>query len=178
MKRTILLGVAVLAGLLGAASISEAQVFVRAPFVRVWVGDGVSVRAPFVNVNVPPSGPYYYYPRVVYAPPVVVETPPPNQFVPPLPKPAVDPNAPPQPVQPVQGTTIESFAKTFQAKAGAYEVTLLNPVNNQPTAVRFTLPEGTPRRVITNRDSIEFFYRIGHWVRIEFDKDGVTVSSR
>lgn len=178
MKRMMMLGAGLLIGCLGMASSSQAQVFVRAPFVRVWVGDGVGVRAPFVNIYVPPAGPRVYYP-----PPVIVESPapmPPVQppFQPPAPRPLPDPNAPPQPIDPAQATTLEAFSKTFQAKAGSYEVTLLNPVSNQPTAVRFTLPEGTPRRVIVNRDSIEFVYRIGQWVRIEFERDGVRVTSR
>ena len=49
---------------------------------------------------------------------------------------------------------------------------------NQPTTVRFCLPEGTPRRVIVKRDSIEFVYGLRQWVRIEFDRDGATVTSR
>ena len=47
MKRTLTIVAAVLLGWLGAVSTSEAQVFIRAPFVRVGVGDGVYVRATF-----------------------------------------------------------------------------------------------------------------------------------
>ena len=76
MKRILILSAAVLAGWLGVVSVSQAQVFVRAPFVRVAVGDGVAVRAPFVNLYVPGNGPVYYRPygpRVVYvAPPPVI----------------------------------------------------------------------------------------------------------
>ena len=78
MKRTLILSAAVLIGWLGLVSSSQAQVFVRAPFVRVWVGDGVGVRAPFVNLYVPPSGPVYgpfYGPRVIYVPPPIVVAP-------------------------------------------------------------------------------------------------------
>ena len=74
--------------------------------------------------------------------------------------------------------TLEAFSKTFQAKAGSYEVSVLNPVSKQPTTVRFTLPEGTPRRVVVTRDSIEWVYGLRQWVRIELDKDGATMMSR
>lgn len=208
MKRTLLLSTAVLLGLLGWTSVSEAQVFIRAPFVRIAVGDGVAVRAPFVNLYVPPAGPVYYpapdpyyYGRPIFQtapPPIIVpqqqpqpQPMPPAQeaYVPPAPQPvpqpapvpvpqAVDPNAPPTPLQPVQAMTIDAFAKSFQAKAGAYDVTLLNPITKQPTRVRFNLPEGTPRRVIVDRNEIEFFYGLRHFVRIEFDREGAIVTSR
>jgi hypothetical protein len=192
MKRTILLSAAVLAGWLGMVSASQAQVFVRAPFVRVAVGDGVAVRAPFVNLWIPPDGPTYYSPfgpRVVYVqpppPPVIVQpqpAPAPQPFVPPAPQPVPKPpivdDAPPQPAQPAQVMTLEAFSKSFKAKAGSYELTLLNPVTKQPAVVRFTLPEGTPKRVHVTRDSIEFIYGLRQWVRIEFDRDGVQVTTR
>jgi hypothetical protein len=193
MKRNVTLSLAIAFGLFGLTPTSEAQVFIRAPFVRVAVGDGVWVRAPFVNLNVPPSGPVYgpvygpYY-RPYYVPqPIIVGSPQPVQpaepFVPPAPQPVPIPqipndNAPPQPIQPAQAPTLESFAKSFQPKAGSYEVTLLNPITRQPTTVRFALPEGTPRRVHTTRDSIEFVYALRQWVRIEFDRDGAIVTSR
>jgi hypothetical protein len=197
MKRTLILCSATLCGVLGLASVSEAQVFVRAPFVRVGVGDGVYVRAPFVNLWVPNGDPYYgpaFGPRVTYmAPPGVVvqpqstqqpqQTPQPPAPQPVLPqptpvKPPIKDDAPPQPVQPAQAPTLDAFAKTFQPKAGTYEVTILNPISKQPTPVRFILPEGTPRRVHLTRDSIEFVYGLRQWVRIEFDRDGVMVTAR
>lgn len=193
MKRTLII-TATLLGVLGLASVSHAQVFIRAPFVRVGVGDGVAVRAPFVNLWIPPDGPYYgpnvYGPRVYYMPPPGVTTqqpPPQQQFVPPQPQPVppqpqpktpIKDDAPPQPVQPVQAPTLETFAKSFQPKAGTYEVTILNPVSKQPAQVRFILPEGTPRRVHLTRDSVEFVYGLRQWVRIEFDRDGVQVTAR
>jgi hypothetical protein len=162
------------------------------------VGDGVYVRAPFVNLYVPGDRPAYYYPpyyqppRVIYSDQIPPYLPPNETFVPPAPKPVMPPpkpqpfdapkpqpsDGPPPAVQPAQATTLESFAKTFQPKAGSYEIDLLNPVSKQPTTVRFMLPEGTPRRVLTTRDSIEFIYSLRQWVRIEFDRDGVTVTSR
>jgi hypothetical protein len=189
MKRTLILSAAVLISWLGFVSASQAQVFVRAPFVRVWVGDGVGVRAPFVNLYVPHSGPVYgpiYGPRVIYVPPpivvqsqpAVVQPMPPATEPVPAPQPPPASNAPPQPIQPVQVLSLEAFAKSFQPKAGSYEVTLLNPVTNQPATVRFTLPEGTPRRVVVTRDSLEFIYSLRQWVRIEFERDSVRVTSR
>ena len=195
MKRTIILGAAVLAAWLSLESAGQAQVFIRAPFVRVGVGNGVSVRAPFVNLYVPSNGPVYappyqiydpiYGPILVPPPPTIVNTPPMppanHQFTPPAPQPLPkinDANAPPAPIEQAQAPTIEAFSKSFQAKAGTYQVALLNPITKQPTTVRFTLPEGTPRRVHLTRDSIEFVYALRQWVRIEFDRDGATVTSR
>lgn len=197
MKRALILGAAVVFGWLACVSVSEAQVFVRAPFVRVYAGDGVAVRAPFVNLYIPGDGPVVYGPRVIYMPPPVVVVqpsapvaqpatpgvvpplPPAQPAFPPAPQPAPDAkNAPPQPLQAVQAPTLDAFSKTFQAKAGSYDVTLINPVTNQPTPVRFTLPEGTPRRVVVTRDSIEWIYALRQWVRIEFDRKGATVISR
>ena len=132
MKRTLILAAAIAIAWLGLATAGQAQVFVRAPFVRVGVGDGVYVRAPFVNLYIPGDGsvPPPYGPRVIYMPPPTViqqPTPPPQAFPPapqpvlPAPKPAIKDDAPPQPVQPAQVPTLDSFAKTFQAKAALYE---------------------------------------------------------
>jgi hypothetical protein len=191
MKRTLIVTTSALALWLACASISEAQVFIRAPFVRVWVGGdgGVGVRAPFVNIGgIPGDYPPPYGPRVIYMPPpgAIVQPAPADNTFPPQPKPLTPapqpaPNAndvPPPPVQAAQTPTLEGFSKTFQAKAGSYEVSVLNPVTKQPTSVRFALPEGTPRRVIVTRDSIEWVYGLRQWVRIEFDKDGAIVTSR
>ncbi|MSU77839.1 MAG: hypothetical protein EXS16_07055 [Gemmataceae bacterium] len=166
-------GCAVMMALVG-VSASEAQVVIRVPFVRINIGDGVSVRAPFVKVYVPPSGP-------VYPPPVVVESLPPPVVIPGPKDPFLSVEksfTPPLPIQPVQAPTLEQFSRTFQAKAGAYEVVIVNPITKQPTLVRFMLPEGEPRRVLVRRDAIEFVYGIGRWVRIEFDRDGVQVTTR
>ena len=193
MKQTLILSTAILTGWLGWNSTSDAQVVIRAPFVRVAVGDGgVAVRAPFVRVSTGGAfyGAYAGYPPPIYtpgfAPPIVIAPPviAPSEFQPPAPRPLPrlpqpkEELAPPLPLQPVDALTLEQFAKTFQPKAGSYEVTILNPVTKQPTKVRFALPEGTPRRVHTNRDSIEFIYGLRQFVRIEFDKDGAMITSR
>ncbi|MCI0379206.1 MAG: hypothetical protein L0215_16480 [Gemmataceae bacterium] len=166
------------------ASAASAQVFVRAPFVRVQVGGpGVYVRAPFVNMFVPsyyppPSGPVYLAPQSrLFVPPTQTEPP----VVQPDAKPPqpVPGEAPPAPLPQANGAmTLEQFAKSFQAKPGNYEVTLLNPVNNQPTTVRFTLLDGSPRRVHVRRNEIEFDYGIRRFVRIQFDLDGAIVVAR
>ena len=72
MKRILILSAAVAMGVLGLASVGSAQVYIRAPFVRVAVGDGTYVRAPFVNLYVP-DGPVYG-PRVLAVPPVIVSS--------------------------------------------------------------------------------------------------------
>src|SRR5713101_2531742 len=57
MLRFITFGLLALVGLVAGASPGQGQVFVRAPFVKVFVGPGVNVRAPFVNVWIPPGPP-------------------------------------------------------------------------------------------------------------------------
>ncbi len=181
MKRTLNFSTAVLAGWLGWTSVTQAQVIIRAPFVRIAVGDGVSIKAPFVRIN---TGEFGYGPY--YGPPVAGQPMPPalDVFQPPVPQKlprvpqAKEDIAPPLPLQPVDALTLEQFAKSFKPKAGFYEVTMLNPVTKRPTNVRFTLPEGTPNRILTNRNSIEFVYGLRQYVRIEFDKDGAIITSR
>ena len=191
MKRSMMI-LGSLAATLAFAATASAQVTVRVPFVRVHVGDGVHVRAPFVNIFVP-SGP-----RVIVMP--GAEQPP--AFVPPQPEaiaepakktPAVKPvpkaepapkaepkndDAPPAPLGLLKVLTPDQFVGSFQPKAGNYEVTLLNPVSNQATTVRFSLPEGSPRRVRVSGNQIEFDYGPRQYVRIRFDRDGAEITSR
>ena len=178
MKRILVASILTAGCLIAGASDAQAQVFVRAPFVRVQVGPGVWVRAPFVNLFVPPAAPIYAAPpgSVVPAPavevlgqPSVVPNPPAGQDA----KPAI--TVPAQPPPPI---SLDQFAKTFQAKAGSYEVDLINPVTKQPTKVRFSLPDGAPRNVHVRPNEIEFRYGVLRFVRIEFDKDGAQVVSR
>jgi hypothetical protein len=181
MIRVFSLGLLALGGVVAAASPGQAQVFVRAPFVRVFVGPGVSVRAPFVDINIP-GRPFIFVP-------------PPSEYIPPQPKIMPNEYIPPQPkIAPKQGTeenipeapkslvenplTLQAFAKSFQARHGSYQVKIVNPVTKTPTIVRFSLPEGSPRRVIVRENEIEFFYGIRHFVRIQFDEDGALVTSR
>jgi hypothetical protein len=178
--KPILLAIALTAAcLVAGASDAHAQVFIRAPFVRVQVGPGVWVRAPFVNLFIPSAAPIYAVPpgSIVPAPPIAEV----------VGQPSVVPNPPatqnpklviPVPAQPPPPLSLDQFAKTFQAKAGSYEVDLINPVTNQPTKVRFALPEGAPRNVHVRPNEIEFRYGVLRFVRIEFDKDGAQVVSR
>src|SRR5436190_13176408 len=122
MKRTLMLSALVAIGWLGMVATSEAQVFIRAPFVRVGVGDGVYVRAPFVNLYVPSNGPVYG-PRVIYVPPTAVAptSPAPSEILPaPQVVPKIDPNAPPAPLQQPAAQTFDAFVKNFQPKAGSF----------------------------------------------------------
>ena len=187
MRRILMVSLLAVGSPLAVASEASAQVFVRAPFVRVEVGPGVAVRAPFVNLWVP-SRTVYAYPPPIYAPPAGYVFPPQQGGQPnlpatppietgPLPKPIGEANPPP-PTLTEKAPTLEQFVKSFQPKAGYYDVELLNPVTNQPTRVRFTLPEGTPKKVEVRQNEIEFRYGVFRFVRIEFDKDGAQVISR
>jgi hypothetical protein len=209
-RRTILTAALVLS----AGSTASAQVSVRAPFVRVEVGPGGTfVRAPFVR--------YYSGPQIFIAPaPIVVVSPGitigPNitvapqavpQAVPqaaaqepplavPVPVPAMpravkqlgpDGLPPPAfgaakdpafvPPPPAKELTLEKFARSFQAKEGSYEVVLTNPVSKMPTAVRFALPAGIPD-VAVGPTSITYRYVGRSMVKIDFDAEGATVTSR
>lgn len=162
-----------------AASAADAQVFVRAPFVRVQVGPGVWVRAPFVNLYVPPAGVTYGAPAGYAVPPAAEVLPfPAKDNAPAVNDPKVGPPPAPLPAQAEPVMSLAQFAKSFQAKAGSYEIDLINPVTNQPTRVRFTLPDGTPKRVEVRNNEIEFRYGPLRFVRIEFDKDGAQVVAR
>jgi hypothetical protein len=48
-------------------------------------------------------------------------------------------------------------------------------LTQQPTAVRFSLPAGTPQRVQIGQAYIEYRYTGRQMVRIEFDCDRATV---
>jgi hypothetical protein len=162
-------------GIFALVSSSYADVFVRVPFVRVYVGDGVHVRAPFVNIWVPSSRPAYYVPSSPAPVMPPAELAPPPRLLP-GPNPA-EPNAPP-PVEQPKALTLSQFADSFEARAGHYEITLINPVTGTPNAVRFSLPEGSPRRVSVYRNEVEFTYGPRQFVRIQFDRDGAQVISR
>jgi hypothetical protein len=158
------LGVLTVAGLLAWATPGWAQSVIAAPFVRVFSdpdapgGPRVYVRAPLVRVNVgdPP-------PPVVVAPlppPVFVAPPPPPPVIiaPPTPPPplVVQP-APAPPVPVVRPMTLEEFARTFRPAPGTYQVTLLHPRTGEPLTTTFTLPPGVPRVTVGLR-FVEFDY--------------------
>jgi hypothetical protein len=174
MFRAITLGLLAMGGIMTATSSAQAQVFVRAPFVRVFVGPGVSVRAPFVNIDLP-GRPFFMVPAPsAYIPPQHKE------YVPPQPKVApTEEDIPDAPKSIVENPlTLQAFAKSFKAREGSYQLKIVNPVTKTPTMVRFSLPDGTPRRVIVRETEIEFSYGLRHFVRIQFDEDGAVVTSR
>jgi hypothetical protein len=156
MHRPSVIGLLTLAGL---ALPVQAQLVIRAPFVRVQVGGGVSVQAPYVNVSTLPRAPVNSAPAPAPA------------------APAAD-DAPPQPVAASPPPTLEQFANTFQPREGSYEIVLRNPVTGGPTAVQFSLPAGTPRALRVHRRDLTFEYAGGQWVRIRFDRRGARVTSR
>lgn len=187
MRRAGFKGIAGLAMTLVFASVVAADVDVRVPFVRVQVGGGVRVRAPFVNLYFPSTPPPVVVmpaaePAPATAAPRTEALPNPPKKTPvskPTPQEEIKPDEPTPPVAGQQTVlTPEQFTKNFQPKAGNYEVIMLNPVSNQATTVRFTLPEGTPRRVNVSRNQIEFDYGPRQYVRIRFDREGVEVISR
>src|SRR5262245_57571737 len=65
MLRTCAIGVLTLTTLGGWTPGAWGQIVIRAPFVRVQVGGGVSVQAPFVNVNTSRAYPAPYAPAPV-----------------------------------------------------------------------------------------------------------------
>jgi len=189
-----------LAAALAISNAASAQVSIRAPFVRVETGGpaGTYVRAPFVNLFVPSYPPVFYGPPpFILLPPVVGQQPfPVNPGVAQLPAPRVAPQplppgpiipngepplnpdlAPPAPAEALKTTSLEEFAKAFKPRAGNYEITLANPINGRPEAVKFSRP-GEPRRVRLVDNGIEFIYGLRQFVRIEFDQDGPIVISR
>jgi hypothetical protein len=132
--------------------------FVRAPFVSVGGGPGVSVRAPFVDVRV--GG---------YAP-VPVDAPlPGGVVVGRSPAPVVVPPPPPPPVV-VRALSVDDFVATFRPAPGTYEVTLLHTRTGCPVTVCFTLPPGCPT-VCVHRHQIDFDYGREE-VRIRFQIGG------
>lgn len=168
MVRNASFGLGMLAALALPAA-ADAQVHVRAPFVRVDVGaPGVHVRAPFVNLFIARRPRYHPPPAPVIIAPPAIPAPSAGEPEENLPAPAVLSEA----------MTLADFARGFKPQAGNYELVLLNPVTNAPTTVRFSLPPGTPRRVEVERREIEFDYGPRRYVRIRFDRDGAEVTSR
>jgi hypothetical protein len=142
------IGVLVAGGLaLLTATPAEADVYVRAPFVRVHVGSGGPP-----PVYLPPA-PVVVAPRpVVVQPPVVV----------------------PQPGTVVvyeHPMTHPEFARVFRPAQGTYEAVLIHPDTCLPVRVCFTLPCGCPKKVRVERHELEFDYG-DREVEIRFKRDG------
>jgi hypothetical protein len=178
MIRKLAISTLALAGVVALTAPSRADVFVRAPFVRVSTGDaGTYVRAPFVNIAIPKAT--FYPPPAFLVPqgplpgaPLVNPFPAdgPTQILPP-PKPV------PGGVEMIRPMTLSEFAKCFKGGCGKYEALLINPCTCQPCVVRFCLPD-CPRRVTCGRDEVVFHYGLAKKVRIHFDCHGPTVVCR
>jgi hypothetical protein len=134
MRRTFLYALLALAACAAWASSGRADWLVRAPFVTVRGGPGVSVQAPFVDIQVGGSVP-----------------------VAPLPAPMVPvPPPPPRPAA-VHVPTLEEFAATFRPAPGTYEVTILHSRTCCPVTICFTLPPGCPQ-VCVHKHQLDFQY--------------------
>jgi hypothetical protein len=83
--------------------------------------------------------------------------------------PGVLPAAPRKVLVPVP--TPAEFVASFVPAGGAYEVVLRHPFTGRPVAVRFTLPEGRPRKVRVSRLRIQFDYGRKR-VTVRFFRDG------
>jgi hypothetical protein len=159
-----------LAGMLCCASVGQAQVDIKVPFVRVSTGGpggGVLVKAPFVTVNVPPQYPAYYQPAPVLPQPQPLPQPNPSYVFPPQQPPVVQPPTGPTYVIPPQpgpvfypkAMTHYEFAKVFVPVPGTHKVTLIHPCKGNCVDVCFNLPPGCPK-VCVGHKYIEFDY--GH----------------
>jgi hypothetical protein len=145
MSRSIMI-LSTLTSLLLCTATVNAQVYVRAPLVRVqtYGPDGVYVKAPLVRIDSPPTYPgYYLVPAYV---PVTPPSPPPEPVyvLPPKPEPVVV--APPPPAVVHKGVISHyEFARTFTPTAGRHDVMFVHPVTNAVVEVSFTLPPGNPQ---------------------------------
>jgi hypothetical protein len=155
-----------LALFLGWASTNHADWSLRVPFVTVEKGQGVRVRTPFVDVQVPP------YATPILPAPALEGLPPPTPYVGPPPAAAGEPPLPPGTVAPPQPGPVQTtipppqarpltpaeFAASFKPGPGNYEVVLLHPRSGQPVQVNFTLPPGQLRRIRVSRLHLVFDY--------------------
>ena len=74
--------------------------------------------------------------------------------------------------------TLSEFAGSFKPAPGWHETVVIHPVSKASVRVRFTLPEGEPRRVRVHRRDLVFDYG-RHKVKVRFVPDGrVKVFSR
>jgi hypothetical protein len=166
MRKHLVVGLAALTILLGMTAAANAGVFVRAPFVRVYVGDGpgsVVVSPPFIRPIIVdrPAPPPIIIGQPIDVPPVTTQQRVIVQEAPPATTAVVVNRAP----------TLDEFAKTFKPAAGKYEVVIQHPVTCEPVTVCFTLPEGCPKKVKVHPRQIDFDYGKTD-VSIRFIRDG------
>jgi hypothetical protein len=152
MRRILSTCAFTLGTLVALAPAARADVIVRGPF-----GGRIVVTSPD-DVRVGPGSV------------VVVPAPPPAVMVVPAPQPVPPP---PQPILPAP-VLPQDFIKTFQPKAGHYEVTFLHTRSNQPVTVAFDLPPGNPRMSYFahslvfdyGRREVEIRFQIGGRVKV------------
>jgi hypothetical protein len=154
MRHLSCLGLLALAGLAVTATAARADVFVRVPFIQVYVG---SRPAPVVQ------------PAPVAPAPTVVPGDPPPVPVEPVPLPVPRAVTPPTP-DVVPALTPAQFASSFRPLPGTYEVVLQHPVTCCPVKVCFTLPS-CPRKVKVHRRELVFVCP-GHTVVVRFLPNG------
>jgi hypothetical protein len=167
MCKQLAVALAALTSLLGVTAAAQAGVFVRAPFVRVFVGDGpgsVVVSPPFVGPIVVerPAPPRVIIGQPVEVPPVITQE---RVIVSEEKRPAA------AVVVLNRAPTLDEFAKTFKPVAGKHEVVIQHPVTCEPVTVCFTLPEGCPKKVRVHPRQIDFDYGKAD-VAIRFIRDG------
>jgi hypothetical protein len=168
MRKHLVVALGALIALLAMTAAAQADVFVRVPFVRVYVGDApgsVVVSPPFIRPIVvdrpaPPPQPIIIG-RPVDVPPVTTQ----DRVIVPEPRPAATP------VVANRAPTLDEFAKTFKPAPGKYEVVIQHPVTCEPVTVCFMLPEGSPKKVRVHPRQIDFDYGKTD-VTIRFIRDG------
>jgi hypothetical protein len=130
---------------------AQADVFIRGPFggrIVVPSPSDVYVGPGAVTVNPAPALP-------------VQPDPPPVKAVVPAPQPAT-------------AVLPQDFARTFQPRAGMYDVTFVHPRTNQPVTVAFELPAGNPQVSFVGnsllfeygRHEVEIRFQIGGRVKV------------
>jgi hypothetical protein len=178
MRRTLLVGVLSVAGLVLGTAVAGADVVVRGPFggmivvpapVNLRLGSGFAIGTRAIAAQ-PQPGEKVGQPDIVSTPAPVVrlgtdgETLPPPKVLMPGSSSAV----------PVVAVLPRDFAKTFQPAPGNYEVTFLHPHSKQPVTVAFILPPGQPRvsyvgnvlRFDYGRQDVEIRFKLGGRVAV------------
>jgi hypothetical protein len=171
MGRTFTVPVAMLLVLAAWPGSAQAEVFIRVPFFSFAVGPRPCAAVPAVSVFLPPWLELQVRPGMrrrarvqpVSQPPAREEIPPQyDEVQPPPPEPST---------RVARVPTVAEFATSFKPLPGAYEAVLIHPVSRAPVKVRFTLPDGPPRKVRVRRRELVFDYG-RHRVKVRFIRDG------
>jgi hypothetical protein len=173
MLRLITSALLALSIVVGLTQASEAQVYIRAPLIRIQTGPGPYPPAPSFSMRIP----LLFRLDVGSAPPPPVIV---SQSGPVLPAPDVPPQPPIElgpPPAPVKAPTLAEFASAFKPMAGTHQVVILHPVTGEPVNVTFTLPPGEPKVHVLRRDLIFDYGRQQVEIRCQL-RGGVRVVSR